>query len=238
MKSRTAALLIAATCLAAGASAAPSFTTINNTSGEVSQAQLLHAIYGGTWTAIGGSLNFTNGTLTATRAADGGMSTGLDVFSGDPALGQDDIWSGGLTTITARAKYAADTHAFGWINSGSAPSSGFQSLLSTTSFNSPVTVTLSGSFRWALNDLTTGQMSSSLPSENIGGIDQMATYRMSGAAITQPTWLLVWEDRFSGADRDFNDSAIELVAVPTPGTTALGAMGMGLIAARRRRAAV
>lgn len=217
---------------ALGALAMPIFTSINNSSGEVSQAGLLHAIYGGSWSTLADGRSLTNGADTATRVADGGVGSPLDIVFGAAGSADDAVWSGGLTTLVAKAKYALDTHSFGWIDDSTPGGPGFQALLSTGSLNAPVTVTLSNSFRWALRDLATNQLLTSRASDNPGGADQMATYKITGVS-SDPTWLVVWEDRTANSDRDFNDAAIEIRAVPAPG--ALGITGVGALLVTRRR---
>jgi hypothetical protein len=234
----TAAALVAAVA-SQSAYADPSFSTINNNGPEVNQATLLSVIYGGTWTPISGTQNYTNGSMTAYRVADGGYASPLNMLA-ESSTAADEVWAGGEITITARAKYAGDTHTFGWID-GASPTpttSNYQVLLSTSTLDQPVTAHLTESFRWALFDITTNQLLTSRPQDNPDGLDHMITYRMVGAGFESPTWLIAWEDRTTGlnSDRDFNDVAIEVVAtsVPEPGTAALLATG-GLLSSRRRR---
>jgi MYXO-CTERM domain-containing protein len=220
------------------ASATPTFTNINNSSGEVSQAGLFHAVYGGTWTVQADGRSLSNGTLTATRVADGGVGTPLNVQTSTATSADDQAWSSGSPVmIVAKTRFAADSHNFGWIDDTSAPfgGPGFQVITSTSILNTPVTISLSSAFRWAFKDLATNQLLTSRNSDNPGGAaDQMATYRITGSSVTGTKWLLVWEDRTSNSDRDFNDSAIEVSSVPTPGALAL--MGIaGLTLGRRRR---
>lgn len=233
---RRVALIVGMAAPVAGALATPTFTTINNSSGEVSQAGLLHAVYGGSWSTLPDGRSLTNGALSAIRVADGGVGSPLNIVSGSATSADDKVWSGGLTTLVAKAKYAADTHTFGWFNDAPAPQggSGFQSIFSTSNLNAPVTLTLSDTFRWALRDLATNQTLTSRDSDNPNGAcDQMATYKITGLS-SDPTWLIVWEDRTVNSDRDFNDAAIEIRAVPAPGALALAGVGAMLLGRRRR----
>ena len=221
------------------AGATPTFTAINNSSGEVSQAGLFHTVYGGTWTVQADGRSFSNGVMTATRVADGGVASPLTIQTSTATSADDQGWSAGTqVTIVAKTRFAADSHNFGWIDDSTAPFSGpgFQVITPTSSLNTPVTVPLSTSFRWALKDLSTNQLLTSRPSDNPnGGADVMATYRITGSSNPGATWLLVWEDRTSNSDRDFNDSAIEVSAVPTPGTLTLAGLGVMFAGRRRRR---
>ena len=235
-RNKVACVLAALTLAGSAASASPTFTSINNTSGEVNQATLLSVIYGGAWTRLTGTQSYTNGSLTAFRVADDGLSSPLHIVTGNRLLVEDDIWAGGETTVTVRAKYAADSHTFGWIN-GSSGTSGFQPLFSTTNFDNPIKVALTNSFRWALHNESSGHTFTSKDSNNPGNRDMMVTYSITGAGITAPTWLLAWEDRTSNSDRDFNDAAIEISTaqpIPEPGPMVLASMA-GLFIRRRRR---
>jgi MYXO-CTERM domain-containing protein len=234
-KSIVTAAIMGTACVA---SATPIFANINNSSGEVSQAGPFHAVYGGTWTVQADGRSLSNGSLTATRVADGGVGTPLNVQTSTATGVDDQGWSSGSpVTIVAKTRFAADSANFGWIDDTTAPFGGpsFQVITSTSTLNTPVTVSLSSSFRWAFKDLSTNQLLTSRPSDNPNGAaDQMATYQITGASVTGTKWLLVWEDRTSGSDRDFNDSAVEVSSVPTPGALALAGIA-GLTLGRRRR---
>lgn len=235
MKTRAIAAA-AALCASHAAFAAASFTTINNTGPEMSQATLLGLIYGGTWSRISGTQSYTNGPLTAFRVADGGLSTPISIATSGPALVHDSLWQGGPATLTLKAKVAADSHTFGFIEDGVTPAAGtgYQPLMATTGLNTPLVTTLPADFRWALHDATTDQLLTSRAFDNPTGMDQLITYRIQGHSVASPTWLIAWEDRTSNSDRDFNDAVIEVVAVPEPGAAVLMAMG-GLLSYRRRR---
>ncbi len=242
MKSR---LFIASTiALFAGASSAyAGFTTVKPAPGsEKNHQQILGLVYGGTFVVNESATpTFSNGNLTFTRVNDDGMGGILNIVTSDTTPTDDQRWSiGGATgpvTVIARAKYAGDNHTFGWIDDTSAQPV-YQSLGATNTFNVPVEVSLSSNFRWALNDTTKNTVWTSRASDNVSGgksYDQMTTYRVAGPGITQPTFLLFWEDRIAGgADYDYNDAVIEVTAVPTPGAAGLALAGV-LGAMRRRR---
>lgn len=242
MKTR---LLTATTLLAlfAAANAHAAFTTVKPAPGsELNHQQILNNVYGGGFLALEGPTPmFSNGALTFTRVNDSGLGGVLTIVTGDTAPTDDQTWAIGAATgpatVIARAKYAGDKHTFGWYDDTQAEPV-YQSLGSTSTHNVPVMVNLSSNFRWALHDTTKSTIWTSRQSDNIASdgkaYDQLTTYRVTGASISQPTFLLFWEDRIAkGADYDYNDAVIELTAVPTPG--AAGALALGGLAMLRRR---
>ena len=245
MKSRTSKARMLPAALIALASAAPAFagfTTVNPApGGELGHAPILNNVYGGAF-ALNESpvpTYTTNTGYTLTRVSDNGLGGVMSIVGGSLTT-DDQSWSRGdavgPVTVIARAKYAGDSHTIGWIDD-TAETPAYQSILSSTNFNNPAAVTLSSSFRWALNDITTGKTWTSRASDNVNAStthDQLVTYRVTGPSITQPTFLLFWEDRIgSGADYDYNDAVFEITAVPTPGAASL--FGFAALAASRRR---
>jgi hypothetical protein len=243
----TAAAGIAGMALAGSALATGSFTTINApAAGEKSQAQLLSQVYGGTWTLAGNGVDYTNGSLTATRLADSGVATPTSLTTG--VSGTDDAWTGpAASTIIAKAKYAADNSLFGYIDDSGSDTS-FHAIFNTAAAGSQATVLLPSNFRWAIKDLSTGTLLTSRAADNLsptfyGGIptDQLTTYKVTGVSgdQTYSEWALFWEDRGPGqnSDRDFNDAmiTIQASAIPTPGACALLGLGsLGLMRRKRR----
>ncbi|MBN8645740.1 MAG: hypothetical protein J0L61_10950 [Planctomycetes bacterium] len=240
MKTR---LMTAATlALASAAPALAGFTSVNPAPGsELSHAPIINNVYGGTFALNESAVpTYTNNTgFTLTRVSDFGLGGVMSIVGGSAAT-DDQAWSRGdavgPVTVIARAKYAGDSHTIGWIDDTS-ETPVYQSILGSTNFNNPVAVTLSSSFRWALNDITTGKTWTSRASDNVKSsvaYDQLVTYRVTGPTITQPTFLLFWEDRIgSGADYDYNDAVFEITAVPTPGVASL--FGFAALAGARRR---
>lgn len=243
MKSRN---ILAAVVAAAGTASAAlaGFTAVQPAPGsELGHAAILNHVYGGTFLLQESVVpSYTNGALTFTRTGDTGLGGVLPLVSADSSESDDEIWSTGgavgPATVIARAKYAGDSHQFGWIDD-TAAEPGFVALGSTSSFRAPIEVSLSSLFRWALHDTTTGKLWTSVAADNVSGgnaYDQMVTYRVTGASITQPTFLLFWEDRIGGgADYDYNDAVIEVTAVPAPGVAAFGSMLLAGLARRNRR---
>ena len=188
-------------------------------------------------------VHVTNGTHGAMRIMDAGSIWGMSIPVGAPELAQDDVWSGGEVTVIARARYAGDSHTFGWIDDTAAEPV-FNPILSTSDMGNPVTINLSPNFRWALHNTSTGLLFTSAPWSNPGvgsrsgeTFDQLVTYHVTGpSGISEIA--LFWEDRIGGqsADYDYNDAVVTITAVPAPGAGALAGMGLiGLVGLRRRK---
>jgi MYXO-CTERM domain-containing protein len=237
-KSRIAAASILALALAGTASATTTFTAVQPPpSGEKSHAQILSQIYGGTFTKASNGRDYSSSTVSAMRLVDSATAAPTSLTTGVSA--GDAFWSGPASTgLSAKAKYACDNSLFGWVDGTSGGT--FHSLLNTGTLNSALTFNVSGTIRFALKDLTTGRLLTSDPNTNPDCKDQLVTYKITGAGITQPTWLLFWEDRTTRdcADFDYNDSVICITTnppVPAPAAAGLlGAAGLGAVRRRRR----
>jgi hypothetical protein len=244
-RTKTVAAIIAFSGITA-AYANAQYTAVNAPPGsESGHAAILSSIYGGSWAASG--VDVTNGVSAATRLMDAGAPSGmggvgLPVFA--PALVQDDSWSGAgqAVTITAKAKYAGNSHIFGWFDD-TQPDAVFQPIVSTSDFNNPVTVELSANFRWALHNTSTDRIFTSLPMNNSGvgasseqTFDQLVTYHVTNSSGLSEI-ALFWEDRIGGesADYDYNDAVIAMAVAPAPGTGLLAGLGLLGLAGRRRR---
>jgi hypothetical protein len=199
---------LGAIALGAGHAAA-SFTKIENPwPGEPSQAKILAHLYGGTFAASG--VNFSNGSVTATRVDD--TTAGF--------------WHADIDSINAVARFTRNREVFGFLPGVSGGK--FMPLFKVTGTGFNVTGNLTSSvnvpngttYRFAR---TGGDgVVSSLPADN-GGVDHLVSYAVSGTPLgNAPTFLLFFEDNSGGkSDFDFNDLVVKITTPTAP--TATGA---------------
>jgi len=246
------AAAFAAVSVGALASAQAGYTTVKTVANEASHEQILEHMYGGNFSKSG--VNFSNGTISAKRIDDSipGPDGILDATKGQPGDAADQVWKNGKFVATAEARYAAYTQSFGFLlgETGNTYTNLFN--VSGTGFNvTGGTVgeidLLGETFRWG-RDGTNGKHSS-LNSDNLDGLDHLATYKIDGLEDGKTTWLLCWEDLNKRSkdnvhgyklDSDFNDLVVEVkaTAIPIPAAAlpALGMLaGLGAIKAARRK---
>jgi MYXO-CTERM domain-containing protein len=242
-------MLVTAALLMVVSSAQADFTSIGAPfPGELSQAQILSGLYGGTFTASG--VNYGNGSITAVRMADSPLSGSQGVT--EPASATDQIWHDGFVQASAQARYTilpGDTFGyFGGTSGGT-----YQKLFNVNGYGFNVTGssglidTRGQTWRWGMSrdGLFGPVVHSSAQADNSGGSDYLVTYQVNGLSDgnTWTTWLLFWEDTFGGKifTGDFNDVVVEvkattgISAVPVPGAVALGLVGLGLVGLHQRR---
>ena len=199
--------------------------------GEATQAEILSNTYGGTFTSSG--VNLTNGTLTATRIDDN----------------FDQVFSGDITSSRALATFADYKQGFAY---GDVKSP-------TTLFNvggddyavtgSTGAVDLPSKYTFVRTGGATpagnGYNQSSLDAANRDKRDHMVTYLLTGAGVTESTYVLFWEDKTAQqkSDFDFNDLAVEVkgvnaVVVPLPAAawSGLATLAGGVAVAGYRKA--
>lgn len=209
-------------------------TILAPSGGELTQIEIMDLIYGGTFVQSG--VDYSNGSIDLVRVWDADGSAGpLDLISGDPSLDIDQIWTDGIATVTAQAKYAALGQSFGW-NGGGTVGAGYIELLTEADIGGAgVQINVTGDMLWGVSP-SSGDMFWSLDSENNDTFDHLITFKVLGLTGPETTWLLFWEDLpATGSDFDYNDFVIEVQAVPEPGTGLLLAMGMSMLAGTRRR---
>ncbi len=217
--------------------------------GEASQAEILESIYspGAPWMPFGSrvdgtgrTVDLSNGSLQAIRVDDFGLGGVLAVNGVQTAMTDDSIWAGGPVAATAGARYAAYSQKFGYDLDGDG--TGYINLFDVS--GSGMNVTGSGTLdpdpgqTYAWGRSGDGGTYFSDPARNVGGLDHLVTYRLTGLTDGQNHWVFFWEDLPDLGDHDYNDLAVTIAApVPEPQSALLTVIGLGLAAARRRRAA-
>ena len=203
--------------------------------GELTQVEIMDLIYGGTFGSVG--VDYTNGSIDLIRVNDTHSTLFmLDLITGDPLVDVDQIWTDGIATVTAEAKYAALGQTFGWNNNGGATGTNYTQLLTDADIGGPgVLINVQGDMLWGVRP-TSGDTFWSNDSLNTDTFDHLITYQVVGLGGPETVWLQFWEDLpSSGSDFDYNDFVIEVTPVPEPGTATLVALGIGIMAGSRRR---
>lgn len=246
------ALACAAAIGAASKTALASFTPINAPSwaDEDARNKILGAQYGGTFTPTSpGSLDYTNGTITAVRVEDIYSTPTLPALPAalsTPANGSldDQLWQANFRLASAEAVFAALNQEFGYFDGAAGGS--YVKLFNATGVKYAATggadiSSLSGhTLRWARGG--SGRVWSSKISDNSDQQDHMVTYNIQGLNSNYITWLVLWEDLTTAehSDWDFNDLVVEIKAlpvVPIPEPVALMPLLIGgLLGMRRRKA--
>lgn len=206
--------------------------------GEPTMVNILGGIYGGTW--VDGGPDYTNGEITVYRVYDfDDLDESLHIVNGNQ-YDIDQIWTDGIATVTAQAKYASLGQSFGWNQGGTDPCN-YQELLS---YDGPsgvieggpvVEIEIAGDFLWGIRP-NEDEWWSKMSLNKDGGSDHLITFYVDGANKNgERVWLLFWEDLPSpGWDQDYQDFVIEVRAVPEPMTICLFGLG-GLALLRKRR---
>lgn len=246
---------LAAFCSAGlfASSALAGFTTVmgltgaTGPAGEPTHEAIFEGVYGGAFTLSGNDFigSGASAGITAVRVDDFGIG-GMMNLNGAAGDADDGVWTDGVVTIEAAARYAGFSQSFGFFDGASGGT--YQNLFNTSGTGFGIT----GGTTFAAATWTTGNIwrwgrsgtngpHSSLAGDNVDGRDHMVAYQILGLGVK--TWMLFWEDLNTGQnpDWDYNDLAVELRVVnviPLPAPLGLAAAGMlGVLGVRRRRPA-
>ncbi len=216
----------------AGASYTSSYTPLKQNISEVGVADVLSALYGGTFEQA--SLGFTNGDKSFSRVPDDA----------------DQRWTGDFQ-VRVVGRFSGHTQSLGALAGGQ-----FQHLVAADGIgfaSSPeeTTVTLNGEPLIRYGNTGTH---SSIPSQNEDERDHLVTFELDNPGQTR-VWVLFWEDLDLGPGitkgrsiSDFNDLVVTLratdiasappIAVPLPPAfyVGLATCGLGAYLVRRRMA--
>lgn len=212
---------------------------------ELTHAEILQSTYspGQAWFALprgersDEELDFSNGSITATRVEDIALDSVIDVtrhYDGETA---DALWQGGPMTIRALARFAVDEQTFGVAAAGDP--AGFTPLFTVTGDGLQVEgeaeldASAADPFAWGRSGSRWTWLSDAEANGNAE--DHVVTYHVSGVGDGMSRWVLFWEDKaFYTSDRDYNDLVVEVCApIPEPSTVLVG-LTVGLLLMRRR----
>ena len=218
---------------------------------EPNHVEIFEELYGPGFSpawAPPGAPSYTNGPVTVTRVDDFGVGGFLNMVFGGPGTADDQIWTDGIATISAEARFAHFDQEFGFAHVPPGLGGDYTKLFDVTGSGFDVSGSATFEFSpgdtwvWARADDSDGgtleNVWYSMDGMNRDGLDHMVTYQVTGRDVDATVWLLMWADENDAAgDWDFNDLVLEIhaVVIPTPGSLALLAVGGGLLTRRRRR---
>lgn len=195
---------LAATLLMGATSAQAALTTVNAPwPGEDTHQVILETVYGA--------------DKTFTRVDDS----------------SDQVWSGGIKSARALARFADQLQAFG-VKVGGTTTKLFDVTGSAYAVaGSSAAMDLPGSYEFVR--LGEGKKFSSVDAKNSDGMDHMVTYMVSGDGIKNKTYVLFWEDlakNQKNADFDFEDMVVEVtktavIPLPAAAWSGLATLAMG-----------
>lgn len=237
-----------ATVLLASQVAQADFYTSIGSSGEPGFTSILNTIYSGSFSQAGLDYQDTILGIYVQRMVDSTDSNPLNngvnmnVVSG-PAFGAtDQIWDDGFSKIYAKARFASYAQNFGYNTDIVGPDGIYETWNYLFSVNQGYVQTGQASPDLTGFDWTWGRqgttVNSSYADDNPDDVDHMLTYKVTGlpGQGSWTVWLLRWDDQTgSCSDRDFNDSVIEIRAVPVPAAVILGILGLGVAGWKLRK---
>jgi hypothetical protein len=231
--------------------------------GEMTHAQILSHVYGGTFTpGLRRPFDLSNGTIVAERIEDRitpsvneSNSEGRPIdMGGSFAEGTggpeptDRLWNANFTGAVAEAKFAIFPQDFGFFDGAAGGSYRKLFDLQGSGFSVTGTANLSPAaghlIRWGRSG--EARTFSSREADNSDVYDHLVTYEIHdlgaqgvpGGGSTMK-WLIFWEDAFLNepSDLDYNDLVVEIRAavVPEPGCGAIALLGRFGALARRAR---
>ena len=211
--------------------------------GEPTMVSILGGIYGGTWG--NGGTDYTNGEITVYRVYDfDGVDESIHIVNGDQ-YDIDQIWTDGVATVTAQAKYASNDQSFGWNGGEGVDGISTDNYYELISYDGEsgiieggpvVEIDIEGDFLWGTQP-NGDEWWSKMSLNEDGGSDHLVTFFVDGASVEdERVWLLFWEDLPSTSwDQDYQDFVVEVRAtVPEPMTICLFGLG-GLALLRKRK---
>ncbi|HED54012.1 MAG TPA: DUF4114 domain-containing protein [Phycisphaerales bacterium] len=238
--------VLTALALAAGTTAAQSLTVVNQPwPGESTHAQMLAEAFGGSFSSMGQvtgvnakagqsnlvDIGYTNGSYTFTRVADMGGSAGNVSLKNLMGGGDDDMWRDGSYRATSLGGYSSLSHEFGYIGANGE----YHTIVAEGVSALENSIHPNEDFTWAIRT-SNGREYNSNEMLNGSGADHMVTYAMYDDSNTLIGAVLFFEDWAGGnSDYDYNDYAVMLTLAPTPQAALLGLLGLGGVAAGRRR---
>ena len=247
-------LVFIATVLLASQVAQADFYTSIGSSGEPGFTSILNTIYSGSFSQAGLDYQDTILGIYVQRMVDSTDSNPLNdgvnmnVVSG-PAFGAtDQIWDDGSSKIYAKARYASYAQNFGYNTDIVGPDGIYETWNYLFSVNQGYVQTGQASPDLTGFDWTWGRQGTTVNSSYAADNpdtptpdDHMLTYQVTGLADqgSWTVWLLRWDDQTInsgfGSDRDFNDSVVEIRAVPVPAAVLLGMLGLGVVGWKLRK---
>jgi len=237
-------------------SANADFTQVTDSGSEATVMEIFDHYFGVSASGpVTGTLNAAHEWYTfdsggsATRVNDFGAAYGspIDLLTPDLSTDNDMVWTDGIATFEVQARFAGYTQSFGIDTNLTNSLVDHTEIFAVTGNGYTDTglsggasgLHLSGLWAWTRGGSAAGPWSSNA-SDNGDGLDHMVTYLIDprdNANTNETIWWVFFEDLDRLGDHDYNDLAVEIRAqpIPLPGTVILGAVGLGMVGAIRRR---